>query len=250
VLNFVLDYNAKQKREPKLMSPSFEYEYQMIQPANDWLMSQDLVTKSEFSLPWGICDLVGCSFNKKHIQKRLQYGQTKPIGPQIRVLILSKIPDVHERKSILLNDLRKYFKNSLSLDKISFEANKLISDKFVQITNDGRLQKLNGWVPLQKKIMAIELKLNRIHDVLHQATCNLEFADESFAGLPFEVAHRLIERKKVEHFAQKGIGILGIKSDKCEVLLQPNPMKSKPNPVLQTHCVERFWRTRIKGNST
>ena len=49
----------------------FNYEHEMVKPAERWLRSEGLLVKREFPLPWGICDLVGCSFNKKNVKKRL-----------------------------------------------------------------------------------------------------------------------------------------------------------------------------------
>jgi len=227
---------------------TFDYEHQMVDPAEQWLMSQGLTTKREFSTPWGICDLVGCSLDEERIKERLTLGQTKPIGPQIRVMILSRIPDQEEGRSITLQKLGHEFAGFFDETRIALEVGRLVNDKFVQITDRGCFQKLNGWVPLHKKIVALELKLTRISDVMHQAISNLEFADESYVGLPMKTAQRLDKGRKRLEFARKGIGLVGISSKKCKVFFEPNPSKSDQNQILQMHCVERFWRTHIKSN--
>lgn len=226
---------------------TFDCEHQMLNPAEQWLRSQGLATKREFSTPWGICDLVGCSLDEARIRERLALGQSKPIGTQIRVMILSRIPDQGKDRSITLPQLQNEFAGFLDRARITIEVNHLVKDKFVEVTPQGGFQKLNGWVPLHKKIVALELKLARINDALHQAICNREFADASFVGLPMETAQRLIRSKKESEFSRKGIGLLAINPKACTVLLKPNPIKSFRNQILQMHCVERFWRTRGKG---
>jgi len=227
---------------------TFDYEHQMVDPAEQWLMSQGLTTKREFSTPWGICDLVGCSLNEERVKQRLVLRQTKPIGPQIRVMILSRIPDQEEGRSITLRKLRNKFAGFFDETRIALEVGRLVNDKFVHITDRGCFQKMNGWVPLHKKIVALELKLTRISDAMHQAISNLEFADESYVGLPMRTAQRLEKGRKKSEFARKGIGLVGITPEKCEVFLEPNAVKSQQNRILQMHCVERFWRTHIKSN--
>lgn len=229
---------------------TFDYEHQMVKPAEQWLSSQGLATKREFSTPWGICDLVGCLMKEESVRQRLALGQTKPIGPQIRVMILSRIPDKTENKSVGLRRLYREFSGFLDEEKISLALDQLMKDKFVQTTRAGLFQKLNGWMPLHKRLVALELKLSRINDALHQAISNLEFADESYVGIPVEIGKSLINSRKKSEFVHEGIGIVAISQKGGNVLLESNST-TKPckNQIVQMHCIERFWRTtRFKGN--
>jgi hypothetical protein len=230
------------------MAKTFKYEYQMVKPAEKWLSSQGLTTKTEFPTPWGICDLVGCSLIKKKIKQRIRLGQINPIGSQLRVMILSEIPDEKEGESIAIGELLKRFTPQfLNKDRVSLELDRLKKDRFVQITPNGEFQKRNGWIPLHKRIVALELKLTRIKDALHQATCNLEFASESYVGVPIQIAQHL-ETKRISDFVEKGIGLVGISRNECKVFVKPNTAKSHHSDIAQIHCVERFWRTYIRGN--
>jgi len=226
----------------------FEYEYQLTKPAEDWLKGQGLETKREFPTPWGVCDLAGCSFNRDNVRLRLSRGQNKPVGTQLRVMILSMIPDIEKGRGITKQFLQKKFRGLLDGSKIEHEVGKLIEDKFVCVTKRGTFQKVNGWIPLHEKIVALELKLSRVKDVFYQATSHLEFADESYVGLPMETAKRLVNSIRKDEFVNKGIGVLGITPNKARVLLSSNPTTSKPNRILQMHCVERFWRTYPKDS--
>lgn len=225
---------------------SFDYERQMIEPVEIWLLSQGLLVKREFPLPWGICDLVGCSFNKKNVKKRLTFGQKKTVGSHLRVALLSMIPDREQARSINLEKLHGAFAGFVDESQIGIELERLKRDKFVMQTSEGAFQRVNGWLPLHRKLIAVELKLARVDDALHQAINNLGFADESYVGLPADVAKRLISGKKKSQFADSGIGVIAVDSVRCKVLLKPNLGKASCDEVMQMHCVERFWRGYLR----
>lgn len=225
----------------------FNYEYQMAEPAGRWLASQSLTIKKEFSIPWGICDFVACEFDKERVQQRVHLGQKRPIGSQLRVLILSKIPEQADNKGISSESVLEKFSDFLSEEKIHKELKRLIKDKFIIKTESGKLQKLNGWIPLHKRLVALELKLDRINDVLHQAICNTEFANESYVGFPIDKAQHVVTTRKFNSFKSQGIGIVGIGIDYCKVFLKSDNSKYRCNTILQTHCIESFWRTSVKG---
>jgi hypothetical protein len=226
----------------------FDYENQMVEPAEAWLKSKGLMVKREFSTPWGICDLVGCSFNRHNVKKRLRLGQVKPIGPHFRVMLLSHIPDEAENRPITAHRLVTRFSDFFDEAQVMLELDRLQRDRFVQRTPSGSFYKVNGWAPLHKRLIAVELKLSRITEVLHQAIGHLEFADESYVGLPMATAKRLIAAKRKMEFIQAGVGILGIDATKCRILLKSGPSKNDSDGVIQAHCVERFWRTSARGS--
>lgn len=230
------------------MNMRFDYENQMVAPAETWLKSKGLMVKREFSTPWGICDLVGCSFNKHNVKKRLRLGQVKPIGPHFRIMLLSHIPDEAENRPITAGRLIRRFSEFFDQAQVMLELDRLQRDRFVQQTPSGSFYKVNGWAPLHKRLIAVELKLSRITEVLHQAIGHLEFADESYVGLPMQTAKRLVGSKRKMEFIQTGVGVLGIESAKCRILLKSGASRDSSESVIQTHCVERFWRTSAKGS--
>ena len=211
----------------------------MTKPVADWLLSQGLQVKREYPTPWGICDLVGCSLNKNKIRTRLNLGQKRPIGSQFRVLLLSYIPDQEKDEAVSFTDLHRQFASFLDEFFIEKELVRLIKDKFVKEVQPGIFQKLNGWFPLHKRIVAVELKLARISEVISQACSNLEFADESYVGLPYDNAKNLFASRDIRQLAEKGIGIIGVHKEGVRVF-----SKSKYNDdsssVSKMHCVERF----------
>jgi hypothetical protein len=226
---------------------NFRYESEMTKPVERWLLSQGMQVKREYPTPWGICDLVGCSLNKNKVRKRLNLGQRRPIGSQFRVLLLSYIPDMQEDKAVNFAELHRRFANLLDESFIEKEVCRLIKDKFVQEVQSGVFQKLNGWFPLHKRIVAVELKLTRISEVISQAHSNLEFADESYVGLPYDNAKRLFASRDRRQLAEKGIGIIGVHREGIRVFLR-SKFEGCANPISMMHCVERFWRTYLTSN--
>jgi hypothetical protein len=222
----------------------FEFESQMTQPVTMWLRNQGLMVKCEFAVPWGICDLVAVRLDAKRIRQRLSYGQKRPIGSAMRLHVLSKIPDSRTGSSISLTKLRAELSSYVQPDVLSKQLSVLTRDRFVISPRRGCFQKLNGWAPLHHRIVAVELKLSRISEVLAQAESNYSFATESYVALPAKLAHRLLRSSRAEALKRTGIGLLAAYPDSCRRLLLPSANRLMFDDILQAHCVERFWRTR------
>ena len=174
----------------------FAYETEMVSPATKWLESLGLMVKAEFGAPWGLCDLVGVSMQGKRVAKRLRLRQTKPVASPTRAAILLRIPDVEAPKCITLGKLVRDCAPAIPEDVVLRETRRLIADRYVVQSSRQRLQKLNGWMPLQKKLVALELKLSRVEEAMMQAVSNLGFADESYVGLPGQLARRVLSGKQ------------------------------------------------------
>ncbi len=226
---------------------TFEYENQMAEPVIQWLRKQGLMVKQEFPTPWGICDLVGCALNRNRVRQRLRLNQTQPIRSQLRVHLLSLIPEEGEG-GVDANDLHHVFEPYLDKDRIERELQRLVKDRFVRPADDERFHKVNGWMPLQKRLVAVELKLARIDDAFHQAINNLGFADESYVGLPAEVATRLVKSKRRGGFVERGVGVLAVNMDRCHVALRAEKQNPSGDKTTQAYSVERFWLSHLKGN--
>ena len=221
----------------------------MAVAAARWLKTSGMVVKPEFTTPWGICDLVGLHFNQESVERRLQLKQTNAVGSITRAVLLLQIPDVETRKSVTLDKLIRQCAPSIPHEIISDETARLIADRFVVSSARGRLQKLNGWMPLQDRLVAVELKLSRIDEAMHQALNNLGFAEESYVGLPAEVAKRVASNaSRWAKFFDAGVGLLSVARRRCEVLVPARDGRQLKDSAIQLYCVEKFWRTRIRGN--
>jgi hypothetical protein len=226
---------------------TFDYENQMAEPAEQWLRQQGLTVKKEFPTPWGICDLVGCSLNKNKIRIRRRLRQTRPIRSQLRVHLLSLIPEVGEG-SIGVDDLHRVFDPYLDKERIERELARLAKDRFVRAKGDDTFSRVNGWMPLHKRLIAVELKLARVNDALHQAINNLGFADESYVALPDDVATSVVKDRRRAGFVERGIGILGVRPDSCRMTLRAKRQTHEAEKTTQAYSVERFWLTHLKGS--
>jgi len=220
----------------------FALECEMSGPVRRWLKKEGLAVKDEYVLPWGICDFVGLSFDQERVNKRLALRQFRPIGPPHRIDLLFQIPDVDTSKSISIRQLRKRLP-VLPGDAVERELEKLAQNRFVIQHRNGSFQKLNGWVPLHNRIVAVELKLSRTSEVLGQAASHRAFASESYVAMPSKIAERAADTRFAE-FHAVGVGILGVTRRACKVLLRPSASGVPVQRTLQAHCVERFWRTR------
>ena len=206
------------------------------------------MVKEEFHTPWGVCDFVGVEFNTKQVHKRLHLGQKRAIGPLIRLDILSAVPDADTGSSTTLEELVDKYQDLLAAAEVSAEIEKLITGKFVSVGERGTLQRVNGWAPLHRRLVALELKLNRVEEALSQAISHQAFAEESFVGFPAELAERIATSHRAAKFLAEGVGIVSVGKSNCQIVLHSATRRHPINPTLQMHCVERFWRTRIKYN--
>jgi hypothetical protein len=227
----------------------FRRESEMAPAAVNWLKSAGLLVRSEFVTPWGMCDLVGLSFNPVNVAQRLSLGQGKAIGSITGAALLLQIPDVNTRKSITTVKLIRECGPAIPKEVISNELDRLFEGRFVIPSPRGRLQKRNGWLPLQERIVTIELKLRRIGTALEQAKNNLGIGGEAYVGLPLDVACRISSshRHRCE-FVDAGVGLLGVAHRKCELIIPPAKRNDRINEAVQLYCVEKFWRTRVKDS--
>jgi hypothetical protein len=225
----------------------FAYEREMAGPAIAWLAGQKLMVKWEFPTPWGVCDLVGCSLNEHKVRRRLALGQRKPLRSPLRVHLLSLIPDRREQRTVSIEDLHRRFGGHLDCGRIEQEVAKLLEDRFVEQVDGKMCSRHDRWMPLHKRLVAVELKLARADDALVQAVNNLGFADESYVALPADRARRLLTSKWRSTFTTRGIGLLAIGPGACRVVLKAEPLCRQANSPIQHYCVERFWQLRLKG---
>jgi hypothetical protein len=228
----------------------FVRESDMAAVVANWMKSSGLAAvKSEFVTPWGICDLVGLTFNRKKELRRLQQKQTRAITSITRAVLLIQIPDVEEGGWTTLARLVRQFAPSLPEDVVSEQIDRLIAGGFVVAHSRGRLQKVNGWMPLQDRLVAVELKLSRVAEAMRQALNHLGFAEESYVGLPANVARRVASSAfRWSDFFEAGVGLLSVTQRGCKVLVRSLPNRKWIDDAIQLYCVEKFWPPHIKGN--
>jgi hypothetical protein len=220
----------------------FSKEADMSTSVLRWMRRNGLIVKTEFVSPWGICDFVGIQFNQTHVQHRLSLCQRKSVTSITRAALLLQVPDVEERRSISIDRLATKFSSAYPRECLERDIARLQSDGFLVKTKHGRLQKRNGWMPLQDRIVAIEAKLTRIEEALQQARANLGFAQESYVAFPLKLARRIASNPApwAEYFKQ-GIGLIGVTTTRCESLIDSSAVARSHDPAVRLYCTEKFW---------
>jgi hypothetical protein len=222
----------------------------MTAPVVNWLQGLGYQIKREFSLPWGVCDVAAIKLRSKAVERRLSFGQGRSVCQHSQLHLLSLIPDFSTGSSVTLSQLRRAWGQEGSESTLLDDLEILLRHRFLTSPTRNRYQKLNGWAPLQSSLLAVELKLQRISEVINQAVNNQSFADKSYIGLPSEIAMRLASSEKASELRQKGLGLLAVESLQCRVLIRPAKMPLRRDQIVEAHCVERFWRTRDNSSST
>lgn len=215
----------------------FSLEREMTEPVEQWLQSQGMHTKREFSLPWGYCDLVACEPDCVQVGKRLELGQRASIGGFQNVFLLLNIPDENRKNGITLERLRMILHSTE--DEVAKQIQSLIRKKFVYRTSTGSFKSRNGWKPLHQRLVAVELKLKNITEALIQARSNKGFCSESYVGFPTEIANRIVNGKRRIEFEEAGVGVISVTHEECKILLPANDRS--PDTFRETHSVEKFW---------
>jgi hypothetical protein len=222
----------------------FKLENEMTAPVVKWLAARGLRVKREFSVPWGICDLVGVKLNSNRVKIRLEHGQKCAVGSPFRLHILSILPHSESGTYITLNQLCRAFSDVMPRDFLENELTSLERMKFVRTVGTCRFQKLNGWAPLHDRIVAVELKLRRVTEAVAQASLNRVIATESYVALPFDLARRATRGPRAEQFRRAGVGLIAVSRRRCIRMIAPPNSSRDQNEILQSYCVERFWSTK------
>lgn len=102
------------------------------------------------------------------------------------------------------------------------------------------------WVlMLPTKIVAVEAKLERLNEVLEQAVYNAQFADLSYVAL--DVRRIDLSPSRLEMFSNEGIGVIGVRSDGCRILVEAKA--SKPVSALRGLQLVRVLRDLVGGGA-
>lgn len=220
----------------------FDLEKWMTLPALKWLTATPMLVKPEFRTPWGICDLVGVEVDHGRVAQRMSLGQKKSIGLPSRIALLQLIPGTTTNLSASIESLHAQTGESVST--IERELKVLCERRLILRSAPNSFQSLISWAPLHRRIVALELKLSRIEEVIAQARAHAAFATESLIGLPEDKAERLAASDRAKEVRDAGLGLLAVNKDNATLLISP-ASAATPDPVMQMHCVEQFWQKAI-----
>lgn len=98
------------------------------------------------------------------------------------------------------------------------------------------------WMPIYRELVAIELKLARIADVIYQAKTNSHLVTHSYIAMPYKAAYRALDKAKTAK-----VGVIVVhepphhdKIGACSIILEPTHKKCHDNH----HLAESLWRVR------
>lgn len=220
----------------------FSLECDMTIPSRNWLEFSGFSAKPEFRTPWGICDLVGVKLSTRYIESRRSLRQIRPVGNAKRVALLESI---RSGRGASASDLARRTAGLFSPDELQRELRQLESDHFVSRSEHGLYTRRAPESAEENFIVAIEIKLDRVEEVLSQARANLAFAHKSYVGLPTINAERLAASDRARGIEESGVGLLSVERGRCELLIESAGDESRTNSAVRSHCIERFWRSLI-----
>lgn len=223
----------------------FTREAEMTAPAQVWLEKQGLMVRQERPFSWGICDLVGLSFSKENVERRIRDRQMSAIGPKRRIRVLLAVTE----EVGTAEQIAHRFDGSLDHGTVVEELRILEARRLISQNGRGIYRTSYGWAPLFERIVSVELKLNRVSEAVFQARQNLVFASESYVGLPEDVASRVLASKRKEQFVESGVGLLAVGKSECRVVLSCGRSIVEPDQVLITSVIESYWSMSRKDKA-
>ena len=167
----------------------------------------------------------------------------------MRAALLLRVPDIESNNSITLKQLARECSPAIQSERVSKEVTRLVEDGFVVCQNGEQLQKVNGWMPLQERFIAVELKLKRVEEALTQAENNFGFADESFVALPEDLALRIAAKtKRRGDFERLGVGLISVTAKCASIIIPSHRPDCEKTSAVQLYSVEKFWQAAIRGS--
>ena len=177
----------------------FKLEKDMTPIVRKWMEDIGYLVRAEMGSA-NICDIIGCFFDMTNVAKRIALKEKTPLTWRYFD------PVVEDPKSLL-----------------GFTSVKPVR---------------RPWMPLHKSIVAVELKLSRISDVVSQAKVHNHYVHQSYIAMPMAVAERALDRAV-------DVGVLGV-YESGVTILKAAP-SSEPKDEWYAHKIaEVFWRYHRK----
>jgi hypothetical protein len=226
----------------------FTREAEMLNPVLSWVHSQGLDALTEFPTSWGICDVVAAAPHKGHVRSRAKLRQRHPITTAPKIDLLMRLPDEDSGQAITLVRILKEAASKYGSESVEKAISELSRDGYIVWPRKNHLQKRNGWIPMHRRLVAIEMKLRRVEEALIQAYCNLRFASESYVALPAKSAQRVVQSGRVKDFEFRGVGLISVSRDSCYLLQRSKPDGNVVDAGAQILYTERFLRIWLKDS--
>lgn len=215
--------------------------------ARRWLASNGYYPFEEVTTSWGIVDLMGIRVNIDRVLQRVRAGHREVVGDFRSVLVLLSIPTEKSRRSVSIADLNQKYAELMGAPVIGRIIERLTRKRMVGINASGGLFRIIDSLPIHDELVCIELKLNRIDEVLTQARRHRVAATGSFVGLPSPLAEKVAVSSRKGEFQSAGVGLLSVSLEGCAILIPPGSTDKERDAAHGIALAEKGWSEILKA---
>lgn len=208
-----------------------------VEKLQQFYKNKNKLTLREVNFSYGVADLVILDIDDKKFDLRKKREQWNTLLNRKYFEVLSILSDIddYKPKPLTLNEIAE--KSGISQSYVRSSILKdLLDGGFVKEVENGYV-KVNGWVPIAKKVTAVEAKIADWRSGIWQAQRYLNAADISYLAMPPKHIHRV----DLEECTNAGIGLICFDPDsmKHKVLLKPRKLPAI-DPPIRNYVTELF----------
>lgn len=198
---------------------------------------QGYITTREVSAGYGRADLVIGKLNDEHCSIRKNNKQTQALLEERYFEVLRNLPDIHGCLEPLhvaeLIDKINFSDRYLKTHVIKF----LEKSGYIRRIEDNFLYKINGWLPITSKVVAIEAKLTDWRRGILQANRYKSFADKVYLALPERSAHLV----NLDMLNDLNVGLFILKDNQSIIEKVRAKKTTKPISDKRNYVSELLW---------
>jgi len=192
----------------------------------------------ELSMGWGRADLVAFELDLEKCRARIRNGQFRSLDRADHYRALRHMPELESGDHVSIGALSVYLGRSASYVRASLVPF-LERAGYAKRVGPGMLAKVNGFIPIAQKVIAIEAKVSDWRKGAIQAKRHRCFANRVYLALASEYVHRV----DLELLQRHGIGLIAASSTRVDELLE-SPAMPPTDPDRHSFSAEWLWRYR------
>jgi hypothetical protein len=180
----------------------------------------------------GVVDLLTVDFDDEVLSQRVRAG-LGPIELPLRIEVLSHLRT--DRFLSLERLARRVSSNPRALTRSTLRP---LAEMGAIELDRTRARATGAWVPVAKRLTAVELKLSRWRDAVRQADNAAWAADRSWVVLDARRASRALDNR--DYFMELGIGLAVLDTDRVLRVVE-RPRRARCVPWLRAWLGELAW---------
>lgn len=192
----------------------------------------------ELSLGWGRADLVAFELDREKCRARVRNGQFRSLDRADHYRALRHMPELESGEHVSVAELCERLGRSASYVRASLVPF-LERAGYAKRVGPGQLAKVNGFIPIAQRVIAIEAKVSDWRKGAIQAKRHRSFANRVYLALSSDYVHRV----QLEVLRKHGIGLLSASGfGVVEILASPDMPPLDPDR--HSFSAEWLWRYR------